>query len=228
MFFPNGCPMDVQLAKSHFQPQASCLLKKIFAGTQWTTYFFETHFAEKPVVVVLPGDSDRPATVRLRSVTSTSFEAMVVVPSGSSGNHPSMTVNYMVSREGYWALPDGRRYEAGVVNTKSVQKGSTCNGKSISTSWQSVNFLRQIYTDQPGFAATIQTCNNEVGDLPSGPSKPFMTVAVKDLATKNVQIALELMQSAGEGDVVQEETVGFIAMEPGSGMFVERTGNPGR
>lgn len=46
-----------------------------------------------------------------------------------------------------------------------------------------------------------------------------MSVAVSNLTASSVQLALELAQTAGEGEVLQEETIGFIAMEQGSGNF---------
>ncbi|CAK8995745.1 unnamed protein product [Durusdinium trenchii] len=187
-------------------------------GTAWTTFHFTVTFDAVPVVVVLPTHSGRPATVRLRQITTSSFQALVVVPPGTAGNHGALDVTFMAAVAGRHRLKDGRTFEARRVTLKNIQRGNSCTGQNPEASWTSVSLLR-TYEQEPAFAASVQSCNNELGDLPSSFSKPFMSVAVSNLTASSVQLALELAQTAGEGEVLQEETIGFIAMEQGSGNF---------
>ena len=99
-------------------------------------------FDAVPVVVVLPTHSGRPATVRLRQITTSSFQALVVVPPGTAGNHGALDVTFMAAVAGRHRLKDGRTFEARRVTLKNIQRGNSCTGQNPEASWTSVSLLR--------------------------------------------------------------------------------------
>ena len=48
-----------------------------------------------------------------------------------------------------------------------------------------------------------------------------MAVAVSDVTSRSVKVALDLLEAGDQGVVTKEETIGYIAMEPGHG-YLER------
>ena len=71
---------------------APVALNDTFSVPAWTTVTFLEPFDARPLVFILPTDQGSdPATIRIRNVTTTGFEALQVEPSGNDGPHVAMT-----------------------------------------------------------------------------------------------------------------------------------------
>ena len=66
--------------------------------------------------------------------------------------------------------------------------------------------------------------NNEVGESgqfpPAVSSLLFLDVAIQNVTTTGFQVALERSE-VEDGSVVSSETLGYVAMEPATGSFVD-------
>ena len=163
----------------------------------------------------MPADSSVPATIRLRSVTKSSFQALVVVPPKTTGNQPGMSVAYMAAKKGVHTFPNGKKFEAGSVETASIFFGP-CAQTGLTKSWETIYF-KSSFSSTPAFVPTLQTARNEAGALPGSYSKPFLTVVATGLGATQVRVSLELGEASKYGTVSQPESLGYIVMEQGSG-----------
>ena len=80
------------------------------------------------------------------------------------------------------------------------------------------------FSSAPALLTTIQTMNNEIGDVPSEPSAPWLTVATKNVETSGAKVALERSQ-VNTGSINVKEKIGYLAIETGSGSFLDSSGS---
>ena len=159
-----------------------------------------------PLVFATPTETDpAPATLRLRAVDATGFDVAALEPDGELGAHDAMTIDYVAVEPGTHRLDDGRRIEAGFVDTQAFQ-ASGVGG----TSWGALAFSAGLFSAPPALVTQIQTMANE--PLPSATSRPFLTSAVRNLSTGGAELALERSE-ATSGAVVAPERIGWLATE---------------
>jgi len=196
-----------------------------FNNGTFTTVTLTPNFSQTPIVFVLPtiqgGD---PANVRGRNVTPSSFEAAPTEPHREDGPHITMQSTSISVDEGNYTLPDGTRFEVGKDNVTAEQYGT---GNPGTSSWHQINF-NVPFTVAPIVVATIQTMNNEVGENgnfpPAVSSLPFLDVAIRNVTPTGFQVALERSEIEN-GAVLTPETIGYMAMEPATGTFVDDNNN---
>lgn len=191
-----------------------------FATATFTTVTFQTVFDVTPIVVALASDEGGdPSALRIRNVTTTGFEIAAVEPTGNDGPHVAMTVDYVAMEPGVHQLPTGETVVAGFHTTASVQRSGVVGGAAA---WDTVNFGATL-SATASVVASIQTMNSESGAPPGGPSQPWLTMAIRNPSTTNVQMALERSEAAA-GAVVAE-TIGYIAFPNGSNSTFIDDGN---
>ncbi len=192
-----------------------------FGGGSFTTVTLTPNFNSTPVVFVLPtiqgGD---PSNVRVRNVGTTSFEAAPTEPHREDGPHVTMQSTSIAANQGNFQLPDGTKFEVGTTSTTAQQFGT---GNPGTSTWHQVNFNVPFATP-PIVVATIQTMNNEVGENgqfpPNVSSLPFLDVAIQNVSTTGFQVSLERSEIE-DGNVIRPEVIGYMAMEPATGSFVD-------
>ena len=185
----------------------------------FTAVSFRQPFAGTPVVVVVPTTQNAgPDALRIRNVTSSGFEVAVVRPDGSLSVNSGMDVHYVAALPGTYAL-GGAILHVGSANTTSVQ------GKFVpGNSWQTVNFAAG-FAQPPALLTTIQTINNETPVDLATPSSPWMTVAVRNLTSTSVQVALDRAETSS-GTVSSNETIGYIAVSANANeVFTDSSAN---
>ncbi len=105
-------------------------------GGGFTNVTLTPSFDQIPVVFVLPtiqgGD---PSNVRVRNVTTTSFQAAPTEPHRQDGPHVVMQSTSISVDKGNYELPDGTKFEVGTVNTTAQQFET---GNSGTSSWYQV------------------------------------------------------------------------------------------
>lgn len=192
-----------------------------FNGGTFTTVTLSPNFTSTPVAFVLPTiDGGNPSNVRIRNVTTSSFQAAPTEPHREDGPHLAMQSTSIAVDKGNFVLPDGTKFEVGTVNTTAQQFGT---GNPGTSTWQQVTF-NVPFDAVPVVVATIQTMNNETGEggqfPPNVSSLPFLDVAVRNITTTGFQVALERSEIEN-GSVVSPETIGYMAMEESTGSFVD-------
>ena len=105
-----------------------------FNNNSWQSINFRQSYNTVPVVVTIPttqgGD---PSTIRIRNVSTSSFEVNPVEPYKRDGPHVAMNSAYIAMEPGIHLLPDGTVIEAGFIQTSRTQKAANVGGVS---SWE--------------------------------------------------------------------------------------------
>lgn len=199
-------------------------LKNTANSPEFTSVCFDRPFPEAPLVFSLPttADDDDRLALRIRNVTGTGFEiAQVESPIATDQDLPvqagnvSQTVDFLAIPEGDYNLDDGSKMSVGSLSTKEFQ------GKNIDDDegWFTISFTEDLeFSQTPAIIASIQTMNNETIPFPN--STPFLATAVSDVDNTKFKIALERGETSG-GELASDETIGFIAITPGSGELTE-------
>ncbi len=212
----------------------SLMAAQLIAGSQtynstfgggFTTVSLTPNFTNIPVAFVLPTiNGGNPSNVRIRNVTTSSFQAAPTEPHREDGPHIAMQSSSIAVDTGNYTLPDGTKFEVGTVNTTTQQFGT---GNPGTSSWHQVSF-NVPFANAPIVVATIQTMNNEAGEAgqlpPAVSSVPFLDVAIRNITTTGFQVAMERSEIA-DGSVVTPETIGYMAMEAATGSFVDDNNN---
>lgn len=179
---------------------------------------FSHSFEEVPVVVILPDAREtNPASVRIRNVTTSGFEAVQVQPPEVFDLSDQTDIRYLAVAPGWHRLPGGANLEAGRAMVDAVQSAGA------SSSWDEIEFERE-FTAPPVFLASLQELANESNALPQAPSSPWLSVAVDSVTEGRASIALE-RSSVAVGDVGSAESVGWIALDAGQGQFASGAGS---
>jgi len=177
-------------------------------SSEWVRVTLKQSYTTPPLIFSLPtSDGGDPCALRIRNVTNDSFEVLQVESSGEDGPHMKMTVHYLAIDSGEHFLPDGTRIIAGKISTTAQQAYKNVN---ISTSWESISFAKS-FDATPIVLGMIQTLDNEEANIPTEPSKPFLTTVLKDVDSNGFKIALERSEIA-VGDVNNSETIAYMAI----------------
>ena len=173
----------------------------------WVPVTFSTPFPSVPAVFALPTNTNTdPATVRIRNVTATGFEILVVEPEGSDGSTAAMTVDYFAAETGSYTIDGPVRIDVGLIST-STQQGSFV----ASTGWDTVTFSN-TYTS-PAVITQVQTVNSQPSLNAGLVGVPWLEVAVQNVTSTGMEVALERSETSG-GTVVAE-TIGYLVMSSG-------------
>lgn len=160
----------------------------------WTTVQLQ-HDYDQPVVVMGPpsaGDA-APALVRVRNVTSSSFEFLVAKWPYQGGVHGSETLSYLVVEAGEYTIPGGGSFVAGV-----------------STGIDSLHpkpeaFSAGAFTETPVVLTQIATTN-------AGPASQPAATRVENVSATGFTVRI---QEQEQGDQrLPAEDVHWIAVEP--------------
>ncbi|MBI4953294.1 MAG: DUF4215 domain-containing protein, partial [Myxococcales bacterium] len=172
---------------------------------------------QKPIIFAIPSsDGGNPADFRIRNITSTSFELTLAEPPSEDGPHVAMDIAYVAVEAGQWSLPDGRRMAAGLVSTSQlIYKGGGGT---------------QVVALPPGFQnpivlTQIQGLANEQGSLPSEPSQPWMTTAVRNVTASSFELAIDGTECTTT-PLALPETIGWLAIDGNvQGQFADSDAN---
>lgn len=194
----------------------------VVSGTSWSKFSFLGAFNDVPIVIVLPNtEGSDPAAVRIRGINASGFEATVVEPAGNDGTHVDMNMTFLTALPGVRRLGGtGLLLDAGRISTKKAQAGAACRLSGLTLSWESIFFV-QGFSSTPAMLTTVQTVNNENNDINRQFSQPWLAVAVTDLKSTSVKLALELAETSMEGPSLQlqEEDIGYFALQQGTGVL---------
>ena len=174
-------------------PEINFELQEVQADYNWKTVTFSQPFVDPVVVAGPPSFTDaKPATLRIRNVTSTGCEVRVDEYEYLRDRHAIETFGIIIMEKGVYELDNGAKLEAG-----------TFTG---STSFQKVVF-QQTYDVVPVVLTQVLTYNEASA----------VTGRVRNSGVGSFDYALQEME---KNKVFHKaETVGYIAWEPGTGTY---------
>ncbi|MEM7304115.1 MAG: H-type lectin domain-containing protein [Pseudomonadota bacterium] len=181
------------------------------SNPSFRTVTFDQTFDTVPIVIVLPTDQGGNAsTLRIRNITTSGFDVAPLEPPSFDGLHLEMDFDYIAIEPGIHEMPSGEIIVAGRHTTSSVQRNSKVGGPQA---WDTVSFGTSLSANA-SIVATIQTMNNQ-GSPPLPATNlnalPWLTMAVRNPNTSNVQMALERSEVGAATDSISAETIGYIA-----------------
>jgi hypothetical protein len=176
--------------------------------SDWVNVTLQQTYATPPLIFsIATGDGGDPCTVRIQNVTNSSFDILQVEPPNQDGPHMQMTIHYLAIDSGVHFLPDGTKIVAGKISTTAQQGYKNVD---VTKSWESISFGEE-FEDTPIVLGMIQTLNNEVNDIPSEPSTPFLTTVIKSVKTDGFSLALERSE-VNASDVNNSEIIAYMAI----------------
>ena len=166
------------------------------------------HTYDDPVFIVeaisgdsAGGSSNRPAVAIITATSTNSLSVRIARPDNEVGTHGPETVGYVVMERGAHTLPDGRRVDAGTIDTTHYY-GSDVSGASDDTCT-----FTQTFSGVPIVLTSLQTDNNT--------GTPDFLTASQALVTVD-DFACSMEVPDGEtNEPTAPETYGWIAIERG-------------
>ena len=196
-----------------------------YVTPNFTTVNLQRTYEEPPLVFVLATNQGTdPSAVRIKNRTINSFDIIHAEPPGMDGEHAAMTVSYLAIERGEHVLPDGTSILAAEHNTTHVRyKGSFTTGETVA--FDLITFSTP-FNAQPMALGQIQTMENEQGTVPTTPSSPWLTTAIRNVTTNGLELSLERSEAAEDGnEVTVPETIAYLVMEAGTGFFDDINNN---
>lgn len=141
---------------------------------------------------------------RITNVQADEFTIYLAEPSDLNGMHGvGETISYVVMEAGRYLLPDGTNLEVGSVSTSA-----TTGTLVVSPQWQTVTFTSP-FAAPPVVLSQIQTDDGLA----------YLQTRHNNLSTSNVDLALEQEEQLTTQHGM--ETIGYLAMDPGIGIWNE-------
>jgi hypothetical protein len=170
-------------------------------GTLTLTHTAQTLTLERsydnPVVMahVATTNGMQPVNVRISEVSGDELTLQLQEPNHLNGAHVDETVNYMVVEAGSWVLPDGSLLEAGTMDSDKLS----------SEGFETVAFDAE-FDAAPAVLSQVQSFNG----------RDFVTTRQRGTDADSFQFTMQEEEARNDGGHVTE-TLGWIAVEPGSG-----------
>ncbi len=187
------------------------------APTDWTTVTFPNPFDFVPLIFALPTtQGSSPAAIRTRNVTNLGFEIAAFQPTGGTGAHPEMEIDYVAIIEGEHTLPNGDVFEAGFrIRNEYVA------GTGGSTGTFDINF-NSSFSGGAAMLLGIQGNNNEPALDPNSVSEPWMVTATTVLNSSLARVAIDRAEAIN-GSISANEVIAYFAVEDGLNNTLDTT-----
>ncbi len=172
----------------------------VLTEASWVTVTLQGTYSSIPAVVAGPPtfNGADPGVVRIRNVTTSSFQINMQEWEYKDGNHTTETINYMVLKKGHHTLPGGLEIDAGSVVTNDEYANYSSGAVTQS---DSVSFNSSLTS--PLVITSVITYN----DITAVASR------VREVSNTGFKVAMQEEQDlGGHGD----ETISYIAIEQGS------------
>lgn len=164
-----------------------------------------------PVVFALPvsHNGGDPAIARITEIQNNSFSVYLQEPEYMDKRHTKESLSYIVLEAGSWQLADGTILEVGTTDTNST----------TTSSWSNIGFDSEFETT-PAIFSQVQTDNGG----------QFVRTRQNSASKDGFELAME-EEEALKYSGHATETVGWLAMESGSGSWSDleyQAGSTGR
>ena len=167
----------------------------ILVDNDWITVQLEKSFSDPVVIISDPTyNSDESVSVRLKNITSNSFEIRLHEPSNQDGLHISENLNYIVGESGTINLDTNFAITFGKLNTNAIS-----NLKNFET----VQF--NSFINPPTVFTQIQTFNDTKWSI----------TRTREITTSNFKISMQNQESLKKINHLQE-TIGYMLVTEGN------------
>jgi|GEM_PF-2351211 len=161
---------------------------------------------QNPVVFaqMVSANGNDPAVVRITDVQSDRFTVKIQEVPGTAdgGVHTAETISYFVLEGGDWQLPGGVLLKVGTLDT------AVTVGAQLSGDFEPVEPAAPYFTDVPVVISQVQTNNDP----------HWVKTRLQNISPTGFAVALE-EEEAQTTPHGAAETIGWLAIEPGSGDF---------
>ena len=163
-----------------------------------TIYFSGNRIFSNPVIIVSPPtyNENDPCIIRIRNVTSESFEIRIQEWLYLDGIHESEDISYMVVEAGMHVLPDGSVWQAGTYTLRGTMD------------WDKIGY-DEAFEDTPLVFNSSQTYNG---------SDTF-TIRMRSSKATGFKAAIQEEENRNDGHVT--ETIGYLAVEPSGDLSIQ-------
>ncbi|MFE4105863.1 CAP domain-containing protein [Almyronema epifaneia] len=160
---------------------------------QWQTVTLDKTYVNPVVIVSDPTlKGVDPVAIRLRNVTSGSFQIRLQEPQYKDGRHTNESVSYLVMEAGDWMLADGTRISAGTY----------ASDRLTSQRFDSVDLTG--FDTAPTVLAQVQTFNGN----------DWITTRTTAQSATGFQLAMQKEEALNKS-LHPAETIGWLAIEQG-------------
>lgn len=192
-------------------------------GPTFTAHVFQQAYDVPPVVFTMTtnqgGDS---SIIRIRNVTTTGFEAVMVETPGEDGPHVAMDVHYFAIEPGVHTMTVsdevlGSRtitLEAGQLNTSRIIRcqatPSSCTGMFDSHAFAAP------FAATPVVLLELQTFVNGAAGVPPAVPVPFITASLDNVSSGGFDFAIDRHESTSGSltpPQAANETIGYLALD---------------
>ena len=191
-------------------------IQDTYANPNFTTVTLQRTYEEPPLIFALATkQGSDPSAVKITNRTNNSFDVVHAEPSPEDGPHVAMDISYFAIERGSHVLADGTHIYAGEIITRKVRRS---NASGEDKGWETIVFPK-AFGSQPMVLAEIQTMNNEINSVPTDPSEPWLTAAVRSVGVNGFQLTMDRSEVLTAEPVAVEETVAFLVMDVKAGTF---------
>ena len=161
----------------------------------WHLVVFGRSYATPPIVIISTNLISRtldPAHLRVKNVTTRSFEFMIEEWDYLDGSHGLENIGYIAMERGVHSLSDGRQIVAGSLLTNMTSADG-------SDSWENVSFT-QSFPGTPSVISQVQTFEG---------AQPVIT-RQREISGNGFQ--LQMQEEKNLNNIHNHETIGYIAI----------------
>ena len=197
-------------------------IQDTYQNPNFTTITLQRTYEQPPLIFALASkDGGNPSAVKIRNRTNNSFEIVHAEPMNEDGPHIAMTISYFAIERGDHVLSDGTRIYAGEITTRKVRRS---NASGDDKGWNTITYP-VAFSAQPMVLAEIQTMNNEINNVPTDPSEPWLTAAIQNVGVSSLELTMDRSEVLTNTQVAQDESVAFLVMDVKTGAFRDINNN---
>ena len=198
----------------------------------WTRVNFSQSFSRTPYVFTVPTiQGSNAGAHRVRNITTTGFYIRSVEPHTFDGSHAGMQVTYLAVEacdggqtqcEVNIPLSGGGSEKWMIGHADTSRWVGWGRDADDSANWQSISFSSPSpFTVAPAVLVQVQTIANETGLSKTLPqSRPWLTSAVKSVASGSFSLSLERSEATDKDSVATVERIAWIAAPPGGRKYL--------
>lgn len=168
---------------------------KISVNNSWQTISLTNTYTEPIIITSDPTYNDNiPATVRIRNISSNSFQIRIQEPRYETDNHNSEDITYIVGEKGSWNIENNYYIEFNKIDTNRLSSRGFNNIEHISD-----------FKTAPIVFPQIQTYNGS----------DWVVTRVRNITRRSFDITMQEEERLNSGGHLTE-TIGWLSISSGS------------
>lgn len=193
-------------------------------ATPFTTITFDGVFANPPnVFTITPDFGADPCLIRIKNVTTSSFDATCLEPLSEDRDNPGTTFQYIAIADGGVTVPLSSGtgnvvFQSACEDISTQQFGNGCPACGGTESFTPITFT-SAFASIPAVLAQLQTTNNDNNDAAAPVGEPaFISQAIAANTASTVtatgfELAIERLEAGQIAVLAQPENICYLAAE---------------